>query len=198
MIDLALGFLGSLGIAGLAYRKRSLSGSGMLAAILVGTVLYYCGNLAWFGTLISFFISSSLLTKWKQKTKEKVEESYEKTGRRDAGQVLANGGIGVLLCVGNYLWPHPLWWSAYIGVMAAVNADTWATEIGGLSRKPPRSILTGKKVPAGTSGGISSLGLSASMLGGLFIGTPGFYYRSLLLRQIIECRFIQSWIGGCC
>ncbi|MGZ4031053.1 MAG: DUF92 domain-containing protein [Tumebacillaceae bacterium] len=169
-MDWWIGLLGSVLIAGLAYWKRSLSLSGAVAAVVVGTLLYGLGSRAWFGTLILFFVSSSLLSKWKQKQKAKVEASYEKTGRRDAGQVLANGGLGVLLCIADAMWPHPLWFLAFVGVMASVNADTWATEIGGLSKKPPRSILSGKVVPAGTSGGVSAMGMYATFAGAFFIG----------------------------
>jgi uncharacterized protein (TIGR00297 family) len=165
-----IGILGSLAIAMLAYQRRSLSGTGAAAAVVLGTFMYALGSLAWFGTLIAFFISSTLLSKVKHKRKAAAESGYAKSGRRDAGQVLANGGIGLLLCLGNAIWPHSAWWACYIGVMATVNADTWATEIGGLSRRMPRSIVTGKRVEAGTSGGITGLGLVASMLGGLFIG----------------------------
>ncbi|RKN84932.1 DUF92 domain-containing protein [Paenibacillus ginsengarvi] len=169
-----IGLAGSLVIAGAAYAKRSLSGSGFAAAVLLGTVLYGFGSAVWFGTLIAFFISSTLLSRWKRKAKEAAESSYEKSGRRDAGQVAANGGLALLLCVAGALWQHPLWWYAFLGVMASVTSDTWATEIGGLSRSRPRSILSGKHVPAGTSGGVSAVGLAASMAGGLFIGLIGW------------------------
>ncbi|MFS0555107.1 DUF92 domain-containing protein [Brevibacillus sp. 179-C9.3 HS] len=165
-----IGLACSAGIAGMAYVKRSLSGSGFLAAVILGTVMYALSSPIWFGSLIAFFVSSTLLSKWKKHKKEEAESGYEKTGRRDAGQVLANGGLGLLLCVANWVYPHPLWWYAFLGVMAAVTADTWATEIGGLSRKPPRSIKTGRRVSPGTSGGVSGLGMGASLGGGLFIG----------------------------
>jgi uncharacterized membrane protein len=53
--------------------------------------------------------------------------------------------------------------------MAAATADTWATEIGSLSRSPPRHLLSGRRVPAGTSGAITTLGIYASAAGSLFI-----------------------------
>lgn len=165
-----IGLACSVGIAGTAYAKRSLSGSGFLAAVMLGTVMYALGSAVWYGSLIAFFVSSTLWSKWKKHAKEEAESGYEKTGRRDAGQVLANGGLGLLLCAANWACPHPLWWYAFLGVMAAVTADTWATEIGGLSRTPPRSIKTGRRVPPGTSGGVSGLGMGASLAGGLFIG----------------------------
>jgi uncharacterized protein (TIGR00297 family) len=175
-LDWVTGIAASLLIAGAAYRKRSLTGSGAAAAVGVGTILYAWGGLPWYGTLLVFFISSTGLTKWKHSQKAAVEENYAKTGRRDAGQVWANGGIGTLLCIGHHFWPNELWWAAYIGVMATVTADTWATEIGGLSRRPPRSIVTGRTVAAGTSGGISGLGLAASLSGGIIIGAAGWLF----------------------
>jgi uncharacterized protein (TIGR00297 family) len=165
-----IGLAGSLAIAGAAYWKRSLSMSGAAAAVAVGTLMYGLGSAVWFGTLIAFFLSSTLWSKFKKKAKASAESGYEKSGRRDAGQVLANGGAALALCAAYSFWPHPFWWYSFLGVMAAVNADTWATEIGGLSKSPPRSITTMKRVTAGTSGGVSALGLAASMAGGLFIG----------------------------
>lgn len=165
-----IGLACSTGIAGMAYAKRSLSGSGFLAAVILGTVMYALGSAVWYGSLIAFFVSSTLWSKWKKHAKEEAESGYEKTGRRDAGQVFANGGLGLLLCVAHWAYPHPLWWYSFLGVMAAVTADTWATEIGGLSRRPPRSIKTGRLVAPGTSGGVTGLGIGASLAGGLFIG----------------------------
>ena len=169
-----IGLAGSAAIAGAAYAKRSLSGSGLAAAVALGTMMYAIGSAIWFGSLIAFFISSTLWSKWKKRAKTAAESGYEKSGRRDAGQVFANGGLGLLLCAAYWAWPHPLWWYGFLGVMAAVAADTWATEIGGLSRTPPRSIKTGRRVPPGTSGGVSRLGLGASLAGGLFIGAAAW------------------------
>lgn len=173
------GLIGSLLIAGAAYWKKSLSLAGMVAAVLLGTMMFALGSLAWFGTLIAFFVSSTLLSKFKHDRKSAAESGYAKGGRRDAGQVAANGGLGLLLCMGNAIWPDPAWWVVFVGVMATVNADTWATEIGGMSLSTPRSIINGKRVPAGTSGGVTGLGLLASLLGGAFIGLVGGWFSQL-------------------
>lgn len=176
MNEWLIGFIGSLLIAGAAYRKRSLTISGAIGAVLLGTIMFATGSIAWYGTLIAFFVSSTLLTKVKQRRKAEAESGYAKSGNRDMGQVAANGGIALLLCVLSAIWTDPLWWIAFVGVMAAVTADTWATEIGSLSRSMPRSIVNGRKVSPGTSGGVTLLGLAASASGGLFIGAVSWLF----------------------
>ncbi|AKG34278.1 DUF92 domain-containing protein [Paenibacillus durus] len=174
-----IGALGALFVAGAAYHKGSLSLSGMLAAMLMGTVYFGAGNAFWFGILLLFFISSSLLSKLRAEHKEELERSYAKTGRRDAGQVFANGGLGMLFVLLNAVYPLPAWELLFVGVMATVTADTWATEIGTLNKKPPRSILNGKKLPTGASGGVSLPGTLAAAAGGLLIGIASWVLQHL-------------------
>lgn len=176
MLNWLIGAVGALIVAGAAYRKQSLTLSGAAAAVLMGTIYYGAGNLFWFGTLLLFFITSTMLSKYRQGSKQDLEKSYAKTGNRDAGQVFANGGIGMVLCLLHFIYPHEIWKLLFIGVMATVTADTWATECGSLSRKPPRSILNGRVLPAGTSGGVSWLGSSAAALGGAVIGAGAWIF----------------------
>lgn len=173
-MDWLIGLLAGLSVAGAAYMKRSLSVSGAVAAVVMGTVMVAVGTLFWFGLLLAFFFSSTFWSRWKRRRKQAVEDLYEKTGRRDAGQVMANGGLGLVLCIVHAIRPDPVWAVAFVGVMAAVNADTWATEIGAFSRGEPRSIVTGQNVPKGASGGVSPLGLAASAAGAAFIGAAAW------------------------
>ncbi|MBD2846025.1 DUF92 domain-containing protein [Paenibacillus sp. IB182496] len=172
VLRLVLGLAAGAAVAGLAYRRQSLSGSGALAAAAMGAAYFTLGGPVWFGVLLAFFGSSTAWSRYKRKHRAKrtAEKNYAKSGRRDALQVLANGGLGLLLCGAHALWPHGGWLAAFAGVMAAVNADTWATELGALSRMTPRALIGGKRVPAGTSGGVTLLGSAAALAGALFIG----------------------------
>lgn len=170
MMNWLIGALCALLVSAAAFRKGSLSKSGMIAAFIMGTVYYGAGSLFWFGILLLFFITSSVFSKFREARKRELEKSYAKSGRRDAGQVFANGGIGMLLCIANAIWPDPVWVYLFAGVMASVTADTWATEWGGLSRSEPRSVLTFRRVPAGTSGGVSLIGSTAALAGAVMIG----------------------------
>ncbi|NJO05347.1 MAG: DUF92 domain-containing protein [Chloroflexaceae bacterium] len=175
MLDLGritLGLVLSTAIGGAAYWRRSLTLSGWLGAIVTGTLTFGFGGWAWGLTLITFFVSSTLLSRFKARVKEqRTGEKFAKGGQRDFGQAMANGGIGALLAWRmDYLVTPTVLLAAFAGVMATVTADTWATEIGTLSRQQPRLITTGRMVETGTSGGITLLGTAATVGGALLIG----------------------------
>ncbi len=169
-IQIGLGFGLALIISLAAYRLRSLSRSGALAAVLLGTAVFGLGGLAWAALLLGFFISSSLLSRLFRRRKQSVEEKFSKGSQRDAAQVAANGGIAGLLALAQVFFPaSPLPWLAAAAALAAANADTWATELGVLSPRKPRLITTGKVVDKGASGGVSLLGTLAATGGAAFI-----------------------------
>lgn len=165
---LGLVFSSFIGVVG--YRRGALSFSGVIGAIVAGTLIVGFGGWTWGLLLIAFFASSSLLSFYRWRDKESVGEKFAKGHRRDLGQTLANGGLGVLLAIAYGLTRQPVLFAAFLGAMATVNSDTWATEIGVLSRQTPRLITTGEAVPPGTSGGITRHGSLAALGGGLFIG----------------------------
>ena len=174
MEQLVTGFLLACIIALIALKLQSLSKSGALAAILLGTIIFGLGGLPWTVVLLGFFVSASLLSKLVNKPNGSLIEKYAKGSQRDAAQVLANGGVGGLLVLIHTYYPNAYWaYPAFIGSMAAVNADTWATELGALSRKLPRLITTGQQVERGTSGGITFFGSLAAFIGALFIAILG-------------------------
>ena len=166
------GLILSAAIGWLAYRRRSLTRSGWLGAIITGTSTFGFGGWTWGLGLIAFFVSSSALSHFRQAQKQRIAgEKFEKGGQRDLAQTLANGGAGALLALLYGLDGEPVALLAlFAGVMATVAADTWATELGTLSRQPPRLITTFRSVPAGTSGGVSMAGTLATAAGALFIG----------------------------
>lgn len=92
-----------------------------------------------------------------------------KSGARDGWQVTANGGLFAAAAVASLVSRSPIWFAIAAGALAASAADTWATELGTLLGGEPRSIVSGKRVPAGTSGGISLAGSVAALGGAAFI-----------------------------
>ena len=168
--QLVVTFLLSAVVVALALWRGSLSPSGAAGAMIVGTLIVGFGGWAWGVLLGIFFVTSSLLSHYKEEEKQAAAEKFEKGHRRDISQVMANGGLGAIAASLSAFAPSPLWLPFFIGIMATVTADTWATELGTLSRRPPRLITTGRTVEVGTSGGVSLLGTAVSLLGGLSIG----------------------------
>jgi uncharacterized protein (TIGR00297 family) len=166
-LRLIAGFLTAAAIAVAARRARSLSASGAVAATIIGTIAVAAGW-RWGALLILYFVSSSLLSRFGRAEKERRTASIvEKGGERDAVQVLANGLVFAIAAAGEVMAPGTHWLALGAGSLAASAADTWATEIGTLYGKNPRSILTGRVVPVGTSGGISVPGVLATLAGSL-------------------------------
>ena len=165
-----------------AYRKGSLSRSGALAAVLVGSVSL-TASIRLGCVLLVFFASSSKLTRVGSARKAELEgRNYAGPGgNRSAVQVLANSGAATLLAVAHLVLRGAhhraagarAWWAeptearlsfsgplralslvqlAYVCHYACTTADTWASELGVLSRAPPRLITTGALVRPGTNG----------------------------------------------
>jgi uncharacterized protein (TIGR00297 family) len=170
LLQLIIGLLASTAIGIIAYRKAALSKSGVAGAILTGTAIFGFGGWTWGMVLITFFVLSSILSKVKTQSKQALAEKFDKGSQRDFWQAFANAGAGSIIALLYALVPSPALLFAFTGAMATVNADTWATEIGVLSKTAPRLITTGRRVEPGTSGGISRLGTAVTLSGGLVIG----------------------------
>jgi uncharacterized protein (TIGR00297 family) len=168
-MNLIIGLVLGLLIAYIAYKKNALSKSGAIAATLLGVSLYYFGGFYFFLIMISFFISSTLLTKYKAAKKINIEKMHEKTGKRDYTQVLANSLPAIIYALFFYYTRMNVFLLGFATTFSATNSDTWASELGVLSKTNPSCILTGKKVQKGMSGGITSFGIFASFLGSLFL-----------------------------
>lgn len=166
---LVLGLAAAATVAAGAYRARTLTPGGAAAATVVGGASV-AGGWDWGAILIAFFVASVALSRLGHARKELLGGGLvAKGGPRDAVQVLANGGAFALCAIACALQRSPVWYAAGAGGLAAATADTWGTEVGMLSAATPRSIVSGRVVPAGTSGGITAAGTLASVAGALFI-----------------------------
>ncbi|PIO48451.1 MAG: hypothetical protein CMR00_04865 [[Chlorobium] sp. 445] len=153
---------------------KFLSASGATATFLLASNIFSMGGIVWTVPIMTFFVLSSILSKLGKAQKKKYDLVFEKSSQRDMGQVFANGGIGWILMIWYSFVTdsglRDLIYIGYLGTIAAVQADTWATEIGTIVRNPkPVSIVNFKPVPAGTSGGITWIGTLGALLGALVI-----------------------------
>jgi uncharacterized protein (TIGR00297 family) len=163
---LALGVIVSTLIAAASIWARFLTRDGAAAAVLVGTPTIGFGGWGFATMLGAFFVTSSLLTRWQRGRKMQAAPRTS----RDAAQVLANGGVAAAFAVIWGLWRADAAAAGFAAALAAATADTWATEVGLLNRRPPHLITTWQKVSPGRSGGVTGLGTAAAVAGAAVIG----------------------------
>lgn len=151
-----------------AYRLRALTRSGAIAAVILGgTIVVTAG---WWPAivLVVFFVTSSALSMHSSTRSDAAGQVRGK--RRDAVQVLANGGIAALCAIASAVAADGgPWLVALVSAVAGAASDTWATEIGQFSRSQPRLITSLREAPRGTSGAISAVGTLGSIAGSLLI-----------------------------
>jgi uncharacterized protein (TIGR00297 family) len=170
VIEIVLAFAVAALIAFLAWKAKALSESGAIAACALGGITVAGGGWNWGVLLVVFFVTSSGLSKLADRAKPDHGKIAARGSRRDAVQVLANGGLPLAFALINWISPHSIWYAGFAAALAAAAADTWATEIGSWSRRAPRMITTLRPVEAGMSGAISLPGTLGSAAGALLIG----------------------------
>ena len=168
--------LASLIFAIIALRLNTLTLSGSIGAFVLGVFIFGIGRWKFMIPMGVFFLVSSLLSKIGQKRKEAIKTSFGKGSKRDIIQVFANGGIPLLLTILWFYSPSEWLYTAYLASVAAATADTWATEIGFFSKRPPRHSISFKSVEPGTSGGVTLLGILGGFLGSTTIAFCGFLF----------------------
>lgn len=176
-------FLGVLGLA-LAARRGWLTRPGVGAGLVVGAALVTGTHAAGPILLVVFLASSSGLSRLRI------------DGPRTAWQVLANSavpGIAALLAAFGVL---PCAGTAVAGAIAAVTADTWATEIGTALRAPARLVTTWRRVPPGRSGAVSAAGTAAGFAGAATIALIASYLPTAAWGPALPAEFTPVLVGG--
>jgi uncharacterized protein (TIGR00297 family) len=136
--------------------------AGIGLAIAMGIIVAVIGQPAFLALLLIFLISAVIVTKYGYEQKREMglyehERSWE--------NVLANGLIPTICAVAS---PY-IGWGPYVGALAAITADKFASELGVLGGEP-FFLLTFKKTKTGRNGAITLFGTLMSFDAGLLIG----------------------------
>ncbi|OAA69500.1 hypothetical protein ISF_02770 [Cordyceps fumosorosea ARSEF 2679] len=189
-----------------AAARRSLTPMGLVAATATAAAhAYHPWNMP-FALLVAFFLAGTRVTKIKKDVKAKLTLSAAGAsgaeGPRTHVQVLANSLVASILSILHarqlrqraaayadpntddpsgsmcYSYGGDLLVVGIIANYAAVAADTFSSELGILSTARPRLItsLGLRRVPPGTNGGVTPLGLAAGLFGSLLMVTVGFVF----------------------
>lgn len=203
-VQMAIGAVCAGAIALVALRVRALTRSGALAAFVLGSVVFGLGGLAATVPLVAFFVLGSAMSRvGRGERRQNAELAFEKSGQRDAGQVLANGGVAGLIVIAGSIEPASMWYIAYVGSLAAAAADTWGTEIGILVRGRVISVATLREVEPGRSGGISLGGTIGALAGAALVAASAAWFTNDPLRLFgiatlagVAGMFVDSVVGA--
>ncbi|MBX2992901.1 MAG: DUF92 domain-containing protein [Bacteroidetes bacterium] len=174
--QLLIGLLFASVISLFSLFTRFLTPGGAFTQFVLGTILLGLGGWKWTVPMLVFFILSSIISRIGKSKKQSAERYFQKSSQRDAGQVIANGGIAGAVTLIWHLTAIDSLYIAYLGAVAAATADTWATEIGTLSRSSPVLLTTFERVEAGRSGAVSLLGSAAGLAGSAVVLFSGIWW----------------------
>lgn len=183
--NLVVGISFAAVVAYLSLKAKFLTKSGSAATFVLASLIFGLGGIKWSIPILTFFILSSILSKLRKKRNAEVELYFEKSGVRDHMQVMANGGLGGILVVLYFLNPNELYYLVYVSILAAVCADTWATEIGTWKKTATYNILNLKPVEQGISGGVSLIGTTGAAAGSLIIAFSGIFWIDFAAAQYL-------------
>jgi uncharacterized protein (TIGR00297 family) len=153
-----------------AYLARTLTAGGALCAFVMGVTVFWTTRAEGFLLFMLFFLSCNVVGKISKRLRKGKTEIAEKKGhRRDVMQVVANG---LMTTIAALLWFFTSKTVALIMFGAAVaeaTSDTFAGEVGRLSKSGPVSIRNFRPVPVGMSGGVTFLGMVGAFLSSAMI-----------------------------
>ena len=177
----AAAFAVVLGATVLAARAATFGAAllGMLLAFCYGIAPSYPHSALWplTATLVLTLGASRV-----GRARKRSGDEGETTRGRDAVQVAANLGAGVLACAALNRYGALAAHTAVLAALAELTADTLGSELGQLSRQPPRMLLTGRIATPGVDGAISLPGSAAALIGALLVTAIGMWAFALPLR----------------
>ena len=185
----------------LLHKYKILTRKGSFTAFLLGFYLAGICGWNWFTVVLFFFVSSVILTK--------LHHSFRGKGKtpdaRNFWQVIANIIWAFISSVLYLLTGTEIFIMLFIVFVAAVTADTWASETGPMLHRKSFSLSEMRMEPAGTTGGISFFGSVAAFAGALsissvsyfiFFGKWNWYIINMLSVSAFLACFADSLIGA--
>jgi uncharacterized protein (TIGR00297 family) len=166
-------------VAWLCVKTKKLSVPAAFTAVAVGFLTFMGAGYAGICLLGAFFILGTLATSHKKELKAKLHAEGLHQQTRNAGQVLANGGVAALLSI--LAIADPAHAATYLimlaGGLASAASDTLSSELGVVYARNHYNILTFRKEQAGPDGVISLEGTLLGLAGALAIALVYAFFK---------------------
>ena len=137
--------------------KLKLDNCGGIVAWITGMLIFIGSGWAGLSMLVVFFLLGSWSTFLGINKKAKLGLVAEKDSKRNAGQVFANSGTGLLLAICSIIFPtyYSIFLLLFAAAFSSATADTMSSELGNLYGKYFYNIITLKEDARGLNGVIS-------------------------------------------
>jgi uncharacterized protein (TIGR00297 family) len=191
------------------FKWNWLTVSGALMAWFLAFVVLFLAKWSIF-PLVIFLVLGSLAGKIRANAKEGGDAKQGKA--RDHWQVLANGGIFMLLAMLAFL-NESGWLESFLGIhtevlrfsetchlLALISlsvscADTLSSDFGRVWGGSPRNIITGKRMIKGVSGGVTGAGFVGAFLGAVSIAIFVFWTELSSLGSSVSIFWLVAVFG---
>ena len=191
------------------FKWNWLTVSGALMAWFLAFVVLFLAKWSIF-PLVIFLVLGSLAGKIRANAKEGGDAKQGKA--RDHWQVLANGGIFMLLAMLAFL-NESGWLESFLGIHAEVLrfsetchllalislsvscSDTLSSDFGRVWGGSPRNIITGKRMIKGVSGGVTGAGFVGAFLGAVSIAIFVFWTELSSLGSSVSAFWLVAVFG---
>lgn len=198
VLSLALGILVFLFV----FFCKVITYYGSIVSMFIVFCFYFFGGLNAFIFLIVCYLVSVICSIIKKIKKTKINVT-KKHGKRDAVQILVNGIVPTILIIIYYIVKiEPLLIISLIGIASNL-VDSVSSDIGCLSTKKPYDLIKRKRVQTGLSGGVSILGITASLVVSILCSLMIFffynwewYYIPIFAILIFVGTLIDSLLGS--
>lgn len=166
-----IGLISSFSISIAAYKARVIRRDALLASTAIGTLVSLLGPISVMLFLL-FLAYAVAVTKLGRGIKARLGVDKD-IGGRNFKQVVSVGMVPSLLAAASSLTyimgmvaSSKILLLAYVTSLASTSADTWASEVGVLSRSKPRLLTMPRaNVAPGTSGAVTLMGELSSVAG---------------------------------
>lgn len=194
-------YAGIIAAAWLAWSLRAVTIAGALTGMLVTATLFYTTGNTGLLLLAVFFVSGTLVTRYRGDEKRRKGFADADKPARTATQVLANSGAALLCALGLLLFPqqHDLWLLGMAAAFSSATADTWSSELGVVWGKNIYRPFSKSAAHAGDNGVISVegtlAGVSGSALIALVFHLLHFPAYGLLITAGLLGNLADTWLG---
>ena len=150
---------------------KKLYAKAAAVAVIIGFVTWLGEGYIGIALLATFFITGTLATSWKTRTKQQEGLAEELSGQRTAGQVFANGGVAAILSLLSFLFfqHQSLLLFMMASSLSSATADTVSSELGNVYGRKFYNIISFKKDIRGLNGVISLEGILIGVAGSCLI-----------------------------